>query len=151
MARRKSELTSVLGKSKDVMPSLIEGCEDRGGDGSEIFRINTDQKLRDQIVDLLIANRDAIYTVTVNRNLNLKAMIAAGRYDWINPDITDKHFPLDAEVSSWPRGRGTVDVKTELFHYNRSMSTKDVLKDIDRRDCRPATIDELLALGAILF
>lgn len=78
--------------------------------------------------------------LTVDYGQTLDAMIAAGRYDWKNDDITAKHFPV--------QGEGQAEVEITLVHIGRDMSTDNVLKELDTRGLRPAKIEELLALGA---
>lgn len=80
------------------------------------------------------------YPITVNYGLSLKEMIAVGRYDREDKDITALHFPM--------KGEGTKEVVTELVHFNRHMESEDVLREFDERSLRPATIKELLAFGA---
>ena len=81
------------------------------------------------------------YPVTVNYNLSLEEIIAAGRYDWKNGDITVKHFPM--------KGEGITDVDIRLVHFDRVMDSSDeVIRKLDKMDLRPASIEELLAFGA---
>lgn len=79
------------------------------------------------------------YPVAVNYDLSLAGMIRAGRYDWVNSDITGEHFPVN--------GVDTKEVVFELVHFNQDMSSDDVLRKLDKRGMRPATIEELLAFG----
>lgn len=83
-----------------------------------------------------------IYSVTINYDLSFPGMITAGHYDWVNSDITEKHFPV--------KGEGTTkEVTIELVHFNRAMGSSDeVIRELDKRGLRPATIEELLAFGA---
>ena len=85
-------------------------------------------------------NAGSTYPVTVNYDLSLAGMIKAGRYDWVNSDITEKHFPV--------KGEGIKEVTAELVCFNKYMSSKDVLRELDRCGLRPATIEEILAFGA---
>ena len=78
--------------------------------------------------------------ITIDYGLTLADMIAAGRYDWTNSDITAKRFPLN--------GGGKVDVAVELVHFDRSISSDDAIAEMRRRGLRPATLAELLAYGA---
>ena len=80
------------------------------------------------------------YPVTVDYTQTLEQMIAAGRYDKQNRDITQEHFPL--------QGSGQIEVELHLVHLNRDASTDSVLAELDRRGLRPATLAELLAFGA---
>ena len=146
MARDKSELKSGINKAARTFTALIEAVEDLGGNDEHIRRIETDAKLRRELAVLIVgqntngASLGDTHTVTVDRYKKLKAMIAAGRYDWADSDITDKHFSVE--------GSGTETVEIILRHYDKVMSTDAVLADLDKNGLRPATIDELLALGA---
>lgn len=144
MAREKSELKSGMGNSMRNYLKLVEAVEDLGGGDDHLRRIENDTALRGEIAKLIVGQSQNgtgnVYRVTVDRDKKLTVMIQAGRYDWTDSDITERHFPVE--------GSGTVEVDIEFVHYNRVMSTDDVLNDLDRRGYRPATIDELLALGA---
>ncbi len=146
MARDKSEFKSGINKAARTFTALIEAVEDLGGNDEHIRRIETDAKLRRELAVLIVgqnANGTGLgdtYTVTVDLDKKLKAMIEAGRYDWTNSDITDKHFPIE--------GSGQSQVEIILRHYDKVMSTDAVLADLDQNGLRPATIAELLALGA---
>lgn len=78
------------------------------------------------------------YPITVDYSKSLDEMIEAGNYDWVNTEITDKHFPIK-------RRKKTIDI--ELVNYNTSMKSDDILKDLNKRGLRPATLPELLAFG----
>lgn len=77
---------------------------------------------------------------TLDYSMSLQEMIAAGQYDWVNPDITAKRFPLT--------GKGTHDLVGKLIHLNRPVSSEEVVAELDKMGLRPATIEELLAFGA---
>ena len=99
--------------------------------------------LRKVLRTALLPNTQSIgptYPVTVNYGLSLEEMIAAGRYNWKNGDITAEHFPMN--------GDGTKEVVTELIHFNNYTESDKALRELDRRGFRPATIEELLAFGA---
>jgi len=78
----------------------------------------------------------------VDYDMSLEAMIKAGHYDVIETDITAKRFPLS--------GIGQVAFEPKLFHFNRNISSKDVIKEMEKQGFRPATIEDLLAYGAAL-
>lgn len=87
----------------------------------------------------LITNHPT-YPVTISFDLSLAEMIKVGKYNSVNSDITEKHFPVN--------GKGTNEVVTELLHFNRYTESEDVFRELDRSGLRPATIEELLAFGA---
>lgn len=70
---------------------------------------------------------------------SLEEMIAAGNYDWKNSDITPEHFPI--------LGKGKVELKPHLIHFNRVIDSDDVLKSPEMIGKRPGKIEELLAFG----
>lgn len=79
------------------------------------------------------------FSVVVDYTQSLAAMIKAGKYDWVNPDITEQHFPVKP---------GSKDVSIELVHFDRVMTSDEVLTELDRKGLRPATLPEVLAFGA---
>ena len=85
------------------------------------------------------AKNDA-FRVRVNYDLSVKEAVSAGKYDWENDDINDKNFP------SKRSGLAQIDIR--LVHFNKDMSSEDVLKELDKMGLRPAELPELLALGA---
>lgn len=80
-----------------------------------------------------------VFQVIINYSKTFANMIKTGKYDWVNNDITQEHFPIT--------GEGTIELKAELIHFGKTMSTDNVLKELDRRGLRPATLPELLAFG----
>lgn len=80
-----------------------------------------------------------VYHVIVDYGMSLADMIWAGKYDWVNSDITSEHFPIT--------GSGKIEGDLVLVHLNRSASTDEVRKELESRGLRPATIAELLAFG----
>lgn len=79
------------------------------------------------------------YRVTVNYDQSIEKAIKAGKYDWVNNDITSKSFPT--------KRSGEAEVDIELIHFNRDMNTDEVLAELDKRGLRPAELHELLKLG----
>ncbi|MDO8515714.1 MAG: hypothetical protein Q7S28_00490 [bacterium] len=84
---------------------------------------------------------EQIYKVPVDYSRRLDAMIKDGRYDYVNPDITEKHFP--------EKRRGMEDIEIKLFHLNRVVNSDEATREIEKDGIwRRATLPELLALGA---
>lgn len=80
------------------------------------------------------------FPVTVDYSKTLEQMIADGKYDWENPGINAKNFPME--------GKGTSTANIELVHFNRNVDSNGVLRELDNMGLRPATLPELLAFGA---
>jgi hypothetical protein len=87
---------------------------------------------------------DTITTIAVDHSKSLQDMIAAGTYDWVNNNIPPRRFPI--------AGTGIVKFEPKLFHFDREISSEDVVKAIiadDRKNpWEPAKIEHLLAYGA---
>ena len=81
-----------------------------------------------------------VFTLVVDYGQPLAKMIEAGRYDSVHPAVTAKHFPI--------AGQGQRETAVEIFHFNRVMSSDQVIAELDRVGYRPAQIEELLAIGA---
>lgn len=79
-------------------------------------------------------------TLQVNYDLRLEAAVKAGKYDWVDGYISDKHFPS--------KRSGLAEIGIQLVHFNKVMSSKDILKELDEMGLRPAELSELLAFGA---
>src|SRR6266852_8848440 len=88
----------------------------------------------------LIPKPKDIFPVTVNYHHKLQEMIHAGKYDWVNPNITAKNFPIAR--------KGTTQLAIELVHFRRPMKTPEILQELDAKSLRPTDLPELLALGA---
>jgi hypothetical protein len=84
------------------------------------------------------------YHLTVDYGQSLEQMIAAGRYDWANSDITAQRFSIT--------GEGTTPVEARLFHFERYLSSSDAVAAITADDLEnpwePAQIEHLLSFGA---
>lgn len=80
------------------------------------------------------------FSVTVDCTKSLLEMIAAGNYGHIWHKITPENFPVV--------GEGIVQYEIALFHFDRDVMSKSVLARLDKLGYRPATLPELLSLGA---
>lgn len=83
------------------------------------------------------------YSVTVNYDLTVEQLIKAGKYDWVNDDVTSGHFPLNLA--------GTKKKEIVLLPIDSRMSTEAVLgliNQFSKGKYRRPNIKEGLALGA---
>jgi len=83
--------------------------------------------------------------LTVDYTKTVEQAITDGNYDWKNDDIIVKNFPISPEMIG-----KKVEVVTKLFYFNRDISSNDGISEMEKADYRPATLMELLALGAVL-
>jgi hypothetical protein len=67
-------------------------------------------------------NTETISTgiIAVDYSKSLQNMMADGSFDWVNPAITPKGFPITAV--------GIVQFETKVFHFNRYISSEDAVE-----------------------
>ena len=146
MARPKSGFLSGFGTALEIFKGLTDAVLARGGSDDDLRRVIADLELRNQLADLIVGSRaesfitHPTYRLTINYDQTLAEMVSAGGYDTVNSDITADHFPV--------KGEGKREVEVTLFHFNRVMTSKQVIAELDRAGYRPGKIEELLALGA---
>ena len=87
-----------------------------------------------------IINLQNIFRIVVDYSKSLAEMIRAGNYNDVDDDITGSHFPV--------KGQGNVELEVEIVHYDKSMTSEDIVRDMESRGLRSATLPELLAFGA---
>jgi len=160
----KSAIVSGAGFLASFWLAFERAVKEHGGTEEDLHRLGTEdgrETIR-QMAELAVAvgkpaeeEEDELQRLTVTVNYIppleagedpeefdlLQAMIAEGNYDWVNSDITSEHFPIE--------GEGQVEVELHLIHLNRVATGDEVLTELDKRNLRPATIEDLLALGAI--
>lgn len=81
---------------------------------------------------------ETTYPVTVRKDRTLVQMIEAGKYDWVNSDITPERFP-----DIGPDG----EYELVLVHFNRVVSTEAAIAEMLKCGLTPAFIGMLLAFG----
>lgn len=79
------------------------------------------------------------YPLTVYYSKTIEQMVAAGRYDCKNTDITSRNYPHNKTGVETPI--------IEVVHFNKSLDSDAVVAELDKMGLRPATAAELLALG----
>lgn len=90
--------------------------------------------------ELVVKDVRPALSIAVDYNMSLEDMIAAGRYDWANGDITKERFPI--------KGKGVKEFAVTLVHFGHFMSSDNAVKEMKKKWLRPATHDELLSFGA---
>jgi hypothetical protein len=106
---------------------------------SDLLDANIGTVDRNEFRKLLGLNAFYIYHMTVDYSQSIEKAAKAGKYRWVNSDITSENFPT--------KRSGIVEVDIELVHFGRDMSTEEVLAELGKRGLRPAETHELLKLG----
>lgn len=134
-----SELVSAAGTVFEIVNTLSREVKSLGGSDDDLRRILSDKSVARQIAELLVDKpADVTYPLEIDYTQSLEAMVAAGRYDYVNPDITADHFPVAS---------GEKSVEAVLVHLDRNASDEEVLRELDRRGLRPGTLRELAVFG----
>ena len=86
--------------------------------------------------------------LTVDYSKTVEQAIADCKCDLNSRDIIIKNFPISPEMIG-----NKADITNRLFHFNRHIrseriSSENIIEEMDSWFCRPATLMELLALGA---
>lgn len=131
----------------------------QGGSDADLRRALEDDALVDQIAVLIVVRSElseaaedartsplvdhtklSSYSLTLDYSKKFKQIIAAGKYDWVNDNITQKNFPIN--------GEGTQEVEAVLVHFGKPMSSEAVLAEFKKMNFDPPNLETLLALGA---
>ena len=85
---------------------------------------------------------DDVFRLTVDYGQSLEQMIAAGRYDWKNSDITKERFPIE--------GKGLAEFEARYFDFDiSSEGAVDAIKQEDENNpWSPAKIEHVCSLGS---
>ena len=149
MAEHESILDELTARRREIHAQLSFAVSERlSGPRAEewapIFTMFTHieeptKGLLDALAKFLPKPAGNLYPLTVDYSRTVADGIRAGRYDYVNSDITARHFPTTRT--------GTHEEKVELMHLDRDISTEDALREMDAHGYRPADLHELLAFG----
>ncbi|MDD4000761.1 MAG: hypothetical protein PHX62_07725 [Bacilli bacterium] len=92
--------------------------------------------------------------MVVDYNQTIEQGIINGKYSWSFEEFNSNNFPVPSEIAG-----SKVEVIAKLFHFKSSVNpalfpfkgqidTYGVIPEMDKDGYRPATLFELLALGA---
>ena len=134
----KSAIRAAAGMMAEVWLALDRAVRERGGDDDAVAQLTTNkgQHLIGPIADLLV-NTVAVPIMQVGWHLVLTWIIGVCRFvTYVDPNITADNFPFQL---------GDLTIKEVIkVAIPVAMSTQDVLKFLDNRGLRPATLVELL-------
>ncbi|MBU2539652.1 hypothetical protein KJ786_00610 [Patescibacteria group bacterium] len=138
----KSNLVSWMGVLMSIIQALVKEVYKLGGDDESIRKLATPEgeDLVKQIAKFIVGVVRPIYNLTVDRTKTLAEMIKAGKYDCVNSDITQEHFPVV--------GSGKEEKEFILFDFKRNISSDDAIAEMSQAGCEPGDIADLLALGS---
>lgn len=105
-----------------------------------LVRLRSDHDYAERVAESILAEETNLFRVTVNYDLSVEEMVMAGKYDRSSFEIKSKNFPSEK--------KGTSDVVIQLVHFDGFIESEEVLRELDKQGLRPATLPEILALGA---
>ena len=137
----KSSLISGMGIALSLVQGFVEAVKKAGGSDEDLHRLVTEEgkPVLAKVAELIVGVVRQSFKVVVDYGRDLGQMIAGGKYDWVNENITRENFPTT--------GQGKQEREVVLFHFNRFISSDDVIKEMASAGYRPAMLEELLALG----
>ncbi len=139
-------MVSGMGLAMSIITNFKNAVERNGGTAENVHSLADPERSRsiwDQIAQIIVGAGSAVhqtFQVLVDYGKTLQEMIEEGKYDWVNDNITQENFPL--------QGKGKEDLQIELFHFGRAVTSKEAIEEMEKAGFRPATLPELLALGA---
>lgn len=148
MARPVSEFLKGSGKMWEIWKALVNAVLGLGGGDEDLARVHTDPSLARKVAEVIVgAKRSAIdfldrsVQIVMAPGKSLAQLIAFGGYDWVHPDVVT-NFVVELVGELTLR-------EVHLLHYNKSMTSQQVLDDMERQGLRPATFLELLWIGIL--
>jgi len=142
MSSKLDKSVIVAGLVASIFTMLVKKVREAGGNDEDIHRLATPdgETLLGKMADLVVSSKRQVFKILVDFRKTLQEAIQAGKYDWVNSDITQDHFPVQGGVQK--------EVEAVLFHFNRIVTSDQAISEMEKQGFRPATIEELLALGA---
>lgn len=87
-----------------------------------------------------ISNITHTFTITIDETKMVEELTIEGKYNWSNSYITSENFPR-------PEDGTKAEKNIVLFHFEKEMTSEQVIAEMEKEGYRPATTHELLALG----
>jgi len=137
-------LVSAAGWIGGFVDQLIRALRERGVTDEQIHQLVTESgempvgKIADLLASLMLAAKN-LFHLMVDYGRSIEGAVAAGKYDYANPNITATNFPT--------KRAGKVKLAVELVHFGRNIDSDEAIAELDKMGLRPAGLHELLALG----
>lgn len=102
---------------------------------------NTHKNIETNISQTIEKANDTLTHLVVDYSRPIKDGIKAGKYDYINENITEKHFPVSKDE------HGRKEQTFTLYHFGNGVESDYAIAQMEKDGKRPATLRELLAFG----
>lgn len=141
----KSPVARGASMAANVWSKLDLAVKAKGGTEDALHNLDKDDgaPLVDVIADILVKaelktrNR---FSITVDYSKSLDQMVAAGNYNYANPNIVAANFPIT--------GTGVVEKELILVHFDRFIESDDAVRELNEMGLEPAGIAHATAFGA---
>ncbi|TSC92340.1 MAG: Uncharacterized protein CEN92_8 [Candidatus Berkelbacteria bacterium Licking1014_96] len=155
-AEARKLMISAGGWIASLVALLAELAEEAGMTLEDVHRLATPQGkevLRRMVQAMIAVMHEAWgmvrYAIAVNYRLSLDEMIAAVNCDWVNENIAkSKEFRQEIEIAAAVKRVQQEDLSAVLLHLKHEATSQEVLKEMEKRGLRAATLAELCAFGA---
>jgi len=81
-----------------------------------------------------------LWTVTIDNNLSFRERVALGQFSYVDPDITEDHFPIGSG--------GKIDMQVKFFQPRRLVFFSQVIVKMKKKEKSLIGIEELFAIAA---
>lgn len=141
-----SLLVSAAGWIAGLVEKLVNALRERGVTDEEIHVLVNENgnvligKIADAIAEFVKQAKKIVYAISVDYAMSVEEMVRLGKCYWFNKDITTKNFPS--------KRVGKAEMEVELIHFDRSISSEEALREMEKMGYRAAELHELLAFGA---
>ena len=82
--------------------------------------------------------------LVVDYRTTWQEMMRFASFDWCNPDILEKNFPLPESMLG-----KSVSLSGKIFGFSSEVSSANVIEECRKQNCRPANLAELFVLAQI--
>ena len=101
-----------------------------------VRRINAGEWIVSTVVNYITG----VYTIFVDETKTVEELAKAGRIDSIDGRVNSSNFPQNSCMFTGQR-------EVTLFHFKKAMNLIQIIAEMDKADCKPATIWYLLSLA----
>lgn len=147
MAKNKNvdAMISAAGFITALITNLLAEVKSLGGSSDDVHRlVNPEGKtLIKQIAQLIVDSGKKAkqsFQISFDWEISFDEMVKAGKYGYVNRNITQKNFPLDAE--------GKSEEEVFILHFDRNLTSEQAIAEMDKQGLRPATSTHALHFGA---
>ncbi|OGY99831.1 MAG: hypothetical protein A2945_02445 [Candidatus Liptonbacteria bacterium RIFCSPLOWO2_01_FULL_52_25] len=144
MSKKPSAIVSGAGWIGSFVSKLEKALRKLGVADEQIHELVKDGEAPDSLVkkvaDVLAETmRRILFTLRVGGNRTTEQVVAAGHYDWVNPNITKEKFPMRLR----PEGK----IEIELLEFDFDPTSEQVLAEATKRGLERPMYEDALLFG----